>query len=60
MKDSFHEELVSIFDQFPKYDVKILLGYFREKVFSDQQLGMRVSMKLVMSRNTCHVKKPEC
>jgi hypothetical protein len=26
MKDSFHEELECIFDKFPKYNTKILLG----------------------------------
>ena len=31
-KDSFYEELEQIFDHFPKYDVKILLGDFNAKV----------------------------
>jgi hypothetical protein len=31
-KDSFHEELKCVFDKFPKYHVKILLGYFSIKV----------------------------
>jgi hypothetical protein len=31
-KDSFYEELGRVFDQFPRYDMKILLGDFNEKV----------------------------
>jgi hypothetical protein len=31
-KDSFYEELGGVFDQFPKYHMKILLGYFNAKV----------------------------
>jgi hypothetical protein len=31
-KDSFYEELGRVFDQFPWYDTKILLGDFNEKV----------------------------
>jgi hypothetical protein len=32
VKDSFYEELVHVFDQFPMYDMKILLGDFNAKV----------------------------
>jgi hypothetical protein len=31
-KDSFYEELEGVFDQFPKYHMKILLGDFKAKV----------------------------
>ena len=31
-KDSFYEELEQVFDQFPKYHTKILLGDFNAKV----------------------------
>ena len=31
-KDSFYEELEQVFDHFPKYDMKILLGDFNVKV----------------------------
>ncbi|PNF41609.1 hypothetical protein B7P43_G10463 [Cryptotermes secundus] len=51
IKDMFYEELEHVFDKFPKYPMKILLGDFKAKVgktFSSQQLGMRVCMKLVM------------
>jgi hypothetical protein len=32
IKDSFCEELVGVFDQFPKYHMEILLGDFNAKV----------------------------
>jgi hypothetical protein len=32
IKDSFYEELEQVFDQFPKYYMKILLGHFNAKV----------------------------
>jgi hypothetical protein len=32
VKDSFYEELGRVFDQFPRYDLKILLGDFNAKV----------------------------
>ena len=51
-KDSFYEELEQVFDHFPKYHMKIILGNFNEKVgnriFSNQQLGMRVYIRTVM------------
>ena len=52
-KDSFYEELEQVFDHFPKYHMKILLGDFnakvgRERVFSNQQLDRRVSIRIVM------------
>jgi hypothetical protein len=31
VKDSFYEELGHVFDQFPRYDMKILLGDFSQK-----------------------------
>jgi hypothetical protein len=31
-KDSFYKKLEHIFDQFPNYNMKILLEYFNEKV----------------------------
>jgi hypothetical protein len=53
--DSFCEELEGVFNQFPKYHMKILLGDFKisvqrwgGKIFLNRQLGMRVCMKLVM------------
>jgi phage pi2 protein 07 len=32
VKDSFYEELERVFDKFPKYHIKILLGYFNAKL----------------------------
>jgi hypothetical protein len=32
IKDSFYEELGRVFDQFPRYDMKTLLGDFNAKV----------------------------
>jgi hypothetical protein len=32
IKDSFYEQLEQIFDQFPRYHMKILLGDFNAKV----------------------------
>jgi hypothetical protein len=53
VKDNFYEKLGCVFDRFPMYDMKILLGDFNAKVvvgriFSNRQLGMRVHTKLVM------------
>jgi hypothetical protein len=51
MKDRFCEELERIFEQFPKYHMKILLDDFSAKVvqiFSNQQLGRRVHTKLLI------------
>jgi hypothetical protein len=31
IKDSFYEELGRVFDQFPRYDMKILLDHFSAK-----------------------------
>jgi hypothetical protein len=52
MKDSFYEELERVFDKFPKYHMKILLGDFNSKVGREdnlnRQLGMKFCTKLVM------------
>jgi hypothetical protein len=46
VKDSFYEEVGCVFDQFPRYDMKILLGDFSVKVgrkdISNQQSGIRL------------------
>ena len=52
-KDSFQKELEHVFDHLPKYHMKILLGDFnakveRERIFSNQQLGMRAYIRIVM------------
>jgi exonuclease III len=52
VKNSFHEELERVFDKFPKYHMKILLGDFNAKVgredFLNRQFKMKVFTKLVM------------
>jgi hypothetical protein len=44
MKDSFYDEPEHVYDKFPKYHMKMLLGDFSAKVgretFANQQLGM--------------------
>jgi hypothetical protein len=50
-ENSFYEELEGVFDHFPKYHMKILLGDFNAKVGRQgtfKQLGMRVYIRLVM------------
>jgi hypothetical protein len=51
VKDSFYEELEHIFNKFPKYHMKMLLGDFnvevgREDIFK-QQLGIKFYMKIL-------------
>ena len=47
-KDSFYEELEQVFDHFPKYDMKILLGDFNAKV------GRENIFKLTMGNERLH------
>jgi hypothetical protein len=50
-KGSFCRELECVFDELLKYHMKILLDFkqkWGENIFSNQQPGMRVYMKLVM------------
>jgi hypothetical protein len=39
MKDSFYEELECVFDKFPKYHTKILLGDFSAKIGRELTIG---------------------
>jgi hypothetical protein len=48
VKESFYEELGRVFDQFPRYDMKILLSDLKAKIFSNRQLEIRVHTKLIM------------
>ena len=52
INNSFYDELEQGFDNFPKYHVKILLFDFNaklgRKIFSNQQIGMRVYIRIVM------------
>jgi len=51
LKDSFYEELEEVFDHFPKYHVKILLGDFNAKVGREDIfkpiMDRRVSIRVV-------------
>ena len=40
-KDSFYEELEQVFDHFPKYDIKILLGDLKQK-WGDRIISSRL------------------
>jgi hypothetical protein len=48
MKDSFYEELELVFDQFPKYHMKILLGDINAKV------GMEDIFKPIIGNESLH------
>jgi exonuclease III len=52
VKDGFYEELERIFDKFPKYHMKVLLGDLNAKVGREdvlnRQLGMKIYTKSVM------------
>jgi len=47
-KDSFYEELEQVFDQFPKYHMKMLLGDFNVKV------GRENSFKPTIGQESLH------
>jgi hypothetical protein len=48
VKDSFDEELGHVCDQFPRYNMTILLGDFNAKV------GMEVAFKLTIGNESLH------
>jgi hypothetical protein len=48
VKDSFYEELELVFDKFPKYHMKILLGDFNAKV------GREDIFKLTIGNESLH------
>jgi hypothetical protein len=51
-KDTFYKETGQVFDHFPKYHMKILLGEFNpkvgERIFPNQRLEMRIYIRIVM------------
>jgi hypothetical protein len=67
MKNNFYEEMERVFDKFPKYNMKIMLGDFnakvgRENIFK-QTIGNESFTKLVMimefgSQILQHLKTP--
>jgi hypothetical protein len=52
VKDGFYKELKCMFDKFPKYHTKILLGDFSAKAgrehILNRKLGMKAYTKLVL------------
>ena len=44
-KDSFYEELEQVFDHFPKYHMKILLGDFNAKVGREKIFKPKIGIK---------------
>jgi hypothetical protein len=68
-KDSFYEELEQVFDHFPKYDMKILLGDFKAKLgrehtfkptIGNESLHEDSNDNGVKSSKFCHVKISGC
>jgi hypothetical protein len=49
VKDSFYEELECVFDKFPKYHMKILLGDFNAKVGREEDI-----LKLTIGNEILH------
>jgi hypothetical protein len=53
VKGSFYEELERVFDKFPKYHMKILLGDFNAKVgrktFLSRKLEAKLYIKLALA-----------
>jgi hypothetical protein len=45
VKDSFYEELESVFDKFPKYHLKILLRHFNAQIGREDLLNRQLGMK---------------
>jgi exonuclease III len=48
VKDSFYEELECVFDNFPRYDMKMLLGDFNVKI------GRKDIFKLITRNESSH------
>jgi hypothetical protein len=42
MKDDFYEELERVFDKFPKYHMKLLLGVFNPKIGREDILKQKI------------------
>jgi hypothetical protein len=64
-KDSFYEELGGVFDQFPKYHMKILEGDFNAKVGREDIFKLTTgneSLHETSNDNSklCHIKKSSC
>jgi hypothetical protein len=59
MEDSFYEEQECVYDHFPRYHMKILLGNFIAKLGRNDNFKPTVQnenfMKLVMKMGVCHI-----
>jgi hypothetical protein len=51
LKDSFYEELELVFDKFPKYHMKILIGDFNAKVGSEDIFKLTIGNESATSKN---------
>ena len=49
-KDSFYGELEQVFDHFPNYHMKILLGDFNAKVGRENRVNIRIVMIMVLEQ----------
>jgi hypothetical protein len=64
VKDSFYEELERVFDKFPKYHTKVLLGDFSAKVGKEEMFKPTIGNESlheisngngVRLINSCHI-----
>jgi hypothetical protein len=65
MKDRFHDELEQVFDKFPKYHMKILLGDLNAKVGREDIFKTTIgneSLHEISNENcnVCHIQKSDC
>jgi hypothetical protein len=69
MKDRFYEELQHVFDEFPKYHMKILLADFSAKVGTEDILKPAIGNESlheisndngVVCSKFCHIQKSYC
>jgi hypothetical protein len=69
IKDRFYEELEHVFDKFPKYHMKILLGDFNDKLgreyifkptIGNESLHENSNHNGVKSSRLCHIQKSYC
>jgi hypothetical protein len=56
VKDSVYEELECVFDKYPKYSMKILLGDFNDKVGKEDNFKPTIGNESTF----CHVRKSHC
>jgi hypothetical protein len=59
VKDSFYEELECVFDKFPKYHIKILLGNFNAKVGRENIFKPTIGNESLHEIHTSHIIQSE-